>query len=120
METRTVKLLFFFICALLPHFTFAAPYYGATISYALIAKEPPNLKAWQFMLNYDPQRFKWRQFNVYFDGGFSHLWDTKTPYYTTLNIYSIAPVIRYSFKKRGPFQPFLELSIGLSYLNHTH
>ncbi len=72
------------------------------------------------MLNYDPDRFKWRQFNVYFDGGFSHFWITNTPYYTTVNIYSIAPVVRYTFRRRGPLFPYLELSIGVAYLNHTH
>lgn len=97
----------------------AAPYYGATLSYALIAKEPPNLRGFQFMLLYDPQRFKWRKFNVYFDGGFSYFSDSQTPYYSAINIYSIAPVIRYTFKKRGPVFPYLELSIGLAYLNHT-
>ncbi len=71
------------------------------------------------MLNYDPQLFKWRQFNIYFDGGFSHFWITNTPYYTTVNIYSIAPVVRYTFRRRGPLFPYLELSIGVAYLNHT-
>jgi lipid A 3-O-deacylase len=37
-----------------------------------------------------------------------------------LNIYSVAPVVRYSFNRRGSIKPFLELSVGLSYLNHTH
>lgn len=104
----------------LPSLGIAAPYYGATFSYAAVTKEPPSLNGYQLMLNYDPQRFKWRQFNVYFDGGFSHFWVTDTPYYTTLNIYSVAPVIRYTFRRRGPIRPILELSIGLAYLNHTH
>lgn len=105
---------------LLPSLCIAEPYFGATASYALVTKEPPALRGYQFMLNYDPQQFKWRQFNVYFDGGFSHFWVTNTPYYTTVNIYSVAPVVRYTFKKRGPVLPYLEFSIGLAYLNHTH
>ena len=103
-----------------PDCTPTAPYYGATFSYAATAKEPPNLHGYQIMFDYDPQRFKWRKFNVYFDAGYSHFTDSNTPYYSTISIYSIAPVARYSFRKRGPFQPFLDLSIGLSYLNHTH
>lgn len=105
---------------LLPFNVFAAPYYGANFSYVLVPKEPPHLLGYQLMLNYDPDRFKWRRFNLYFDGGFSHFWVTNTPYYTTVNIYSVAPVIRYTFKKRGPILPYLELSIGVAYLNHTH
>lgn len=116
------RLLLFIIALLLtlPSIAFAAPYYGATLSYAAVTKEPPSLNGYQLMLSYDPQRFMWRRFNLYFDGGFSHFWITSTPYYTTLNIYSIAPVVRYTFKRRGPVLPYLEFSIGLSYLNHTH
>jgi hypothetical protein len=98
---------------------FSQPRYGANFSYAAITSEPPSLHGYQLMLNYDPQTLAWRKFNIYFDGGFSHFWVTKTPYYTTLNIYSLAPVIRYTFKKRGLILPYLELSIGISYLNHT-
>jgi len=103
-----------------PSLNSAAPYYGVTFSYAAYPKEPPHLHGYQIMLSYDPQRFKWRQFNLYFDAGFSHFWITNTPYYTTVNIYSAAPVIRYTFKRRGPILPFLELSVGVAYLNHTH
>lgn len=105
---------------LLPHLGFAAPYFGAQLSYVQNAHEPTNLHGYQFMLDYDPQRFKWRQFNIYFDGGFSHFWQNNTPYYSTINIYSVAPVIRYTLKRRGPVLPYFELSVGLSYLNHTH
>jgi hypothetical protein len=105
---------------LFPLITSASPpYYGALFSYVAIPKEPTYLHGYQLMLNYDPQKFKWRKFNIYFDGGFSHFWVTNTPYYTTVNAYSIAPVIRYTFNKHGPVLPFLELSIGLAYLNHT-
>ena len=71
------------------------------------------------MLNYDPQRFKWNDVDLYFDGGFSAFSASGTRNYTALAIYSIAPILRYSFQQRGPAQPFVELSVGLSYLNHT-
>jgi hypothetical protein len=109
-----------FLClfALLPQ-ALATPYYGANVSYVALPKDPPQLHGYQLMLNYDPDQFKWRRFNVYFDGGFSHFWQNHTTNYSALNIYSVAPVIRYNFKKRGPISPFLELSIGLSYLSRT-
>jgi hypothetical protein len=97
----------------------AAPYYGATLSIPLITKEPENLRGFQFMLSYDPQKYQWRKFNVYFDGGFSHFTSNTLPYYSTVNIYSLAPVIRYTFRRRGPILPYLEMSIGPAYLNHT-
>lgn len=122
MERLSSKLILFilFFLGLLPHLSHAAPYYGANFSYALIAKEPTYLKGYQLMLNFDPQLYRWRRFNVYFDGGFSHFWVTNSSSYTTTNIYSAAPVVRYTFKKRGPIFPYLELSIGFAYLNHTH
>lgn len=119
MERLKVALIVLAAVLVLPNLTYAAPYYGATFSYAASAHEPPELHGYQLMLDYDPDRFKWRKFNVYFDGGFSHFWVNNTPYYTTVNIYSVAPVVRYTFKKRGPVLPYLELSIGLAYLNHT-
>jgi len=109
-----------FALACLPRLGLASPYYGGTFSFVQVAKEPPSLHGYQFLLSYDPQCFQWRQFNLYFDGGISHLWITNRPYYTALNIYSLSPVVRYTFKKRGPISPYLELSIGLAYLNHTH
>lgn len=105
---------------LLPCLCIASPYYGATVSYVQIPKEPDHLHGFQVLLNYDPQCFKWRQFNLYFDGGVSQLWINTRPYYTTVTIYTLSPVARYSFKKRGPISPYLEISIGLAYLNHTH
>jgi hypothetical protein len=109
---------FLFLLFVFSNLSYAAPYYGANFSYAARSSEPEHLHGYQLMLNYDPDRFKWRKFNVYFDGGFSHFYVNKS-YNSTINIYSVAPVIRYTFHRRGPVLPYLELSIGLSYLNHT-
>ncbi|TAK78033.1 MAG: acyloxyacyl hydrolase [Gammaproteobacteria bacterium] len=119
----TAYLKFIFITALslfFSSFSYATPHYGANFSYTLLTNEPNSLRGYQLMLNYDPDCFHWREFNVYFDGGFSHFWVTDTPYYTTLNIFSVAPVIRNTFRRRGPIHPYIEISIGLAYLNHTH
>ena len=100
--------------------SFANPYYGATFSVPLVTKEPQALRGYQFMVNYDPQRFIWGSTDLYFDGGYSYFSASGTPNYSGLAIYSIAPILRYSFKQHGPAQPFVELSVGASYLNHTH
>jgi lipid A 3-O-deacylase len=97
----------------------STPHYGATFSVPVISKEPEQLHGFQLMFNYDPQRYKWRQFNVYLDGGFSRFYQNQTAHNTFINIYSIAPVVRYTFKKRGPVLPYLELSVGFSYLSST-
>lgn len=96
----------------------ATPYYGARFSYSALT-DIPFPHGYQFMLSYDPQRFQWREFNVYFDGGYTHFWTgNNTLHFTTLDIFSIAPVVHYTFKRRGPLLPYLELSIGAAYLNH--
>lgn len=107
-------------CLLFPSLAFSSPHYGATFSYGLIGREPDTIHGFQLMASYDPDRYHWRQFNVYFDGGYSHFWITNTAYYSSLNVYAIAPVVRYTFKRHGFVLPYLELSIGLSYLSQTH
>ncbi|MFZ2316167.1 MAG: acyloxyacyl hydrolase [Gammaproteobacteria bacterium] len=119
MIVRAFSLILSLCCCLLPITATATPHYGANVSYAAYSIEPPSLHGYQLMFNYDPDCFHWRTFNIFFDGGFSHF-SVNTPYYTTLNIYSVAPVIRYKFRQRGPIHPFLDISIGLAYLNHTH
>jgi hypothetical protein len=110
--TLTALLLMTSICL-------AEPHYGATISVPAISKEPSPLTGAQLMFNYDPQRFQWRQFNVYVDGGFSQFHQTQTSENSTISIYSIAPVVRYTFKRHGPILPYLELSVGFAYMNQT-
>lgn len=98
----------------------AAPYYGATLYFAALAKEPPELRGGQIMLNYDPDQFHWREFNLYFDGGYTHYWNKRHCYNHVINIYSIAPVIRYTFKQHPNYlHPYLEMSIGLAYMDQT-
>lgn len=103
----------------LSNLALAIPYYGINFSYALSSKEPSNLNGYQLMLNYDPQRFTWKELNLYFDGGFSYFRVPNSYHHSSINIYSIAPIVRFSFKKYGSISPFLELSVGLSYLNRT-
>ena len=118
--TRRQLQSFIFFTILFPTICASDLRFGADFSVPVIAKEPSTIHGFQMMMNYDPDRFKWRQFNLYFDGGFSYFSQNNKPYYSTLNIYSIAPVVRYTFKRRGPILPYLELSIGVAYLNHTH
>lgn len=97
------------------------PIYGLNVTFPLsnTNTEPSKMNGFQVMGSYDPQCLQWRKFNIYFDGGFSQFWVNNFPYYTTLSIYSVAPVIRYTFKRRGYVLPYLIISIGASYLNHT-
>jgi hypothetical protein len=119
MQGRLIKHII--AAALLLHsgLGLATPHYGSIFSYAVIPKEPPDVTGFQLMMFYDPDVFKWRQFNVYFDGGYSHFWNKHPCRNNNINIYSLAPVIHYAFKQRGILFPYLELSIGIAYLNQT-
>lgn len=97
----------------------AEPHFGAQLSLPIISTEPSPMHGFQVFANYDPDIYKWRQFNVYFDAGFTHFYQNQQPFYSGLNIYSIAPVVRYSFKRHWHIKPYLELSVGVAYLNHT-
>lgn len=114
---------FFLILLLLlaTRICFATSYFGASASVVTKSSEPQFLHGYQLTLNYDPQCFQWRRFNIYFDIGYAHYWiNYKLPYASTISVYSIAPVIRYTLRKRCSWlRPFIELSIGFAYLNHT-
>src|SRR4029078_3951730 len=92
---------------------------GLALSYTLVSTDPENMRGGQAMFFYDPERFKWRNFNIYFDGGYSYFYVTNCHHHRSLSILSAAPVIRHRFKQRGPFNPFLDLSVGVAYLSHT-
>jgi lipid A 3-O-deacylase len=119
IDMECIKVFLFITALLVSNFSFAAPYYGITLSGSLYATEPVDLRGFQLMLKYDPDRFKWQQFNIYFDGGFSYFRATDYPCHKTVNIYSVAPVIRYTLNRYGLLLPYWEISIGLAYLNHT-
>lgn len=112
-----VSLMSFLLCAIPIANTYAA--YGAAFTLPLETSSPPYLRGYQIMLNYDPKTISWRNFNIYFDGGYSRFWVTNDTHNKSLNIYSIAPVVRYSFYKKGPVTSYLELSVGPSYLTKT-
>lgn len=113
----TARLLLLFLFWFMPLHTLAS--YGASFTLPLEGNSPPFLRGYQLMLNYDPENIHLGPFQVYFDGGFSHFWVTNHTPNKSLNIYSAAPVLRYAFKKQSFLTPYLELSIGVSYMTKT-
>ncbi len=93
---------------------------GAFISLPLIAKDPDGLHGFNFGLWYDPETLIWRQFHLYFDVLGAHYWVTgPTDTYHDINIVAVSPVVRYLFKEHLHLNPYIELSIGASYLSNT-
>lgn len=119
LKKRSVMIIFIALFVFIPSLAFSQPHSGLAVHVPIVTKDPPNLQGYQFMGLYDPARFTWRQFNIYFDGGLTHFWVTSHTHHKNLFILSAAPVIRYLFKQRGCLTPYLDLSVGLSYLNQT-
>lgn len=113
------KVILFIIAAfsLLPSFVSAA--FGLRGAYVLIPKDPEHAKGYQASVWYDPETLIWRKFHLFFEADFSHYWVTSTPYYRTTSMFTIAPVVRYIFNKHFSISPFLEFSVGPSYLTHN-
>ena len=112
------KLLIAVFLIIFPWLSFAAKY-GARLSIPIVATSPDPTHGYQMMLTYHPETLVWHQFRIAFDGGYSHLW-TNTTEYKNINIYSVSPIIQYQFMRHPFIKPYVELSIGLSYLNRTH
>lgn len=117
MKRLQLALIHFFL--LTPIISYAANY-GFNLTTILQPSNPVYLHGYQFFIQYDPQRFKWREFNIYFDAGYGHFWATNNTAYRHTNILSIAPVIRNTFKSRGLITPYIEFSIGFAYTSHIH
>ncbi len=112
--TRIVG-IFFFIAA--TH-TFALQT-GATLSLPLIKKDPPNLHGAYASYWFQPDAMIYQRFQIYFELGAAH-WSVNNGSYSSINTFSISPVLRAYFKKFQTFSPYLELSIGPTYLSKTH
>ena len=56
----------------------------------------------------------------YFDISAGHWWVNNYPVHREINIYSIAPTLRYYLMQNNYISPYFDLSIGASYLTRTH
>lgn len=114
-----MKKWIFFILLLSPS-TYALPYhYSANVAAIIFSKEPAHFNGWQARLSYYPDKLTWPSLRLFFDGGFSYFRLTKNRPHRTIQIYAIAPVLRYYFKRESIFLPFVDASIGFAYLNRT-
>lgn len=91
---------------------------SASLSIPVITKDPEYLHGYRAAIGYQPESFIWQHVHIYFDTSFGRWWVTNTDHYQSLNIYSVAPVLRYYFAE-GHLSPFLNASIGLAYLTRT-
>lgn len=91
---------------------------GASFSVPLIPKDPVNLHGYRAAITYNPKALEWKHWEIYFDASFGHWYIPQGPY-SSLNTYAIAPYFRF-YLARSPFvSPFLEASIGPTFLSKT-
>jgi hypothetical protein len=93
---------------------------GFTIPILMKAKDPEGVYGYRGIAWYQPQSWVWSRCNVYMAGSVGHWWVQNATYNRSLNIYAIAPVFRWYFKKSPTMSPYFEASIGPSYLTRTH
>jgi hypothetical protein len=92
---------------------------GINFTYPLVVKDPNDLKGYKIAAWYQPASFAWQHVKIYFDASFGHWWVNNAPANREINIYSIAPTLRF-YPTPGHFiSPFIDLSIGASYLTQT-
>jgi hypothetical protein len=61
----------------------------------------------------------WQHVKIYFDISFGHWWVNNYPVNREINIYAIAPTLRYYLMQSSWISPYFDLSIGASYLTRT-
>jgi lipid A 3-O-deacylase len=92
---------------------------GVALSYLLVPKDPSKLQGLRGSIWYQPDSFVWQHISVYFDASYGHWWINKDIPYREINIFAVAPVVRFYFMKGRYIAPYAELSIGPSYLSRT-
>jgi hypothetical protein len=93
--------------------------YGLAIPIVIDPDNPPRTHVYSGLIWYQPQKWVWNNLNVYIAGRFGHWWADGAPTFRALNIYAVAPVLRYYFFKKRYFSPYLEVSVGPGYLTRT-
>lgn len=114
-----LRLGFIAFILVFPLLSEAYPRIGANLSIPLVTHEPTSMHGAQFMLSYDPGYLNIGKINIFFDGGFSYFW-VNSRYHHSINIFSVAPIMRFLFYKGNLFSSYFDLSIGLAYLSDTH
>jgi hypothetical protein len=114
------SLLLWMGVSILSSTVYATSPYGVNFSYVLVNKDPNHLHAYRASFLYEPPSWVWEHVHIFFDAGYGHWWVDNVSAYSNLNIYSIAPVLRYYFVNSDLFSPFFDISIGPAYLTKTH
>ncbi len=118
-RTRLGIIAALILCASSTVYAAPVPTWGVSVSAPVIDKDPPHLHAYRGSVWYQPQSLVWSHFHIYFDASAAHWWVADTSRHRSLNILALAPIVRYYFTTNSYFSPYLNASIGVSYLSQT-
>lgn len=97
--------------------------WGAGVMLPLCTIDPEDLHGYRLSLLYEPTSLTGSYAKFYLDTSFGHWWVDEIPTFVpakkAINIYAIAPVARFFYANKTSFTPFIDMSIGLSYLSET-
>lgn len=85
-----------------------------TVNFPFIS-EPPNISGYRIALQMYPTKWNWSKTSIFIDASYAN-WNVK---HSTISILALAPVLRYQFYKSKLIDPFIDLSVGPSYLSKT-
>lgn len=103
--------------------TFFSSFANANVSTYLtvpiIAKDPSNLHGFKASVWYQPDSWNWKHWSIFIDAGYSDWWVNGNTPNKQISIFAIAPVFRMYFRHYTYASPYMELSIGPSYMTQT-
>ena len=94
--------------------------FGVTAPIIMKAKDPEGVYGYRGIVTAQPEAWIWPKASVYLAGSFGHWWVHGATTNRSLSIYAIAPVLRYYLKKSPTFSPYVEASIGASWMTKTY
>jgi len=98
------------------------PLYGLTYSHSIsngMDTVPVNMHGYRVGFWYQPETWQWRYLNIFMDLTFGHWWVNGSTPNKMVNSYALSPVFRFFLMKNNRFSPFIDASIGLTYLSRT-
>lgn len=113
-----MRLLLLFLGLLFAKLCFAS-YSGFTYTYPLIIKDPTDLHGSRFSFWHQPDALLFGRTHLFFDASLGNWWVNDHSANNQINIFSLAPVLRYYIIDSPFIAPFIDLSIGVSYLSST-
>ena len=92
---------------------------GVTLTLPLVVKDPGGLHGYRASVWYQPESLVWQRVHIFFDASFGEWWISGHVPNRQVNIYALAPTLRYYLRNDPYFRPFIDFSLGLSYLSKT-